>query len=111
MSESAGALLGYDPFPEPGSVSERLLAKRRAMGWSIREAAAELGVDPGDLGRLGARQGDPVSRASHIGGSLSRSTRGGAQSSYASELESGASAQGFADIAGGMEAPHADFSI
>jgi transcriptional regulator with XRE-family HTH domain len=39
--------LGYDPFPEPKSLPERLLAKRRAMGWSIRKAAGTLGVDPG----------------------------------------------------------------
>jgi transcriptional regulator with XRE-family HTH domain len=38
--------LGYVPFPEPESISERLLAKRRAMGWSIRKAAAQIGVDP-----------------------------------------------------------------
>lgn len=37
--------LGYDPFPEPGSLPERLLAKRRAMGWSIKEATRQLGVD------------------------------------------------------------------
>jgi transcriptional regulator with XRE-family HTH domain len=40
------ALLGYNPFPEPKSISERLRAKRRAQGWSIREAARQLGVDP-----------------------------------------------------------------
>lgn len=39
--------LGYNPFPEPRSLPERLLAKRRAMGWSIRQAAQKLGVDPG----------------------------------------------------------------
>jgi len=38
--------LGYDPFPEPKSIPEQLLAKRRARGWSIRQAARELGVDP-----------------------------------------------------------------
>lgn len=38
--------LGYDPFPEPQSLPERLLRKRRQMGWSIREAALRLGVDP-----------------------------------------------------------------
>ena len=37
--------LGYDPFPEPKSLVERFLAKRRAMGWSIKEAARQLGVD------------------------------------------------------------------
>ena len=39
--------LGYDPLPEPQTLPERLLAKRRAMGWSIREAARKFGVDPG----------------------------------------------------------------
>ncbi len=38
--------LGYDPFPPPRTLAERLLAKRRAMGWSIRKAAQQLGVDP-----------------------------------------------------------------
>ena len=39
--------LGYDPFPEPTNLPERLLAKRRGMGWSIGKAARQLGVDPG----------------------------------------------------------------
>ena len=39
--------LGYDPFPEPKGLVEQLLAKRRAMGWSIKEAARQLGVDQG----------------------------------------------------------------
>ncbi len=42
--------LGYDPFPEPKSLAEHLLAKRRAMGWSIKEAARRLGVDEGTWG-------------------------------------------------------------
>jgi transcriptional regulator with XRE-family HTH domain len=42
--------LGYDPFPEPETIPERLLAKRRTMGWSIREAAQQLGVDEGTWG-------------------------------------------------------------
>jgi len=42
--------LGYDPFPEPKTLPERLLAKRREMGWSIKEAAMELGVDEGTWG-------------------------------------------------------------
>lgn len=42
--------LGYDPFPEPQSIPEQLLAKRRQMGWSVREAARLLGVDPGTWG-------------------------------------------------------------
>jgi len=39
--------LGYDPLPEAKTLPDRLLAKRRAMGWSIREAARNLGVDAG----------------------------------------------------------------
>lgn len=39
--------LGYDPCPAPKTLPERLAAKRRAMGWPIREAARKLGVDPG----------------------------------------------------------------
>ena len=39
--------LGYDPFPQPKSLPEQLLAKRRIMGWSIKEAAREFGVDEG----------------------------------------------------------------
>jgi transcriptional regulator with XRE-family HTH domain len=42
--------LGYDPFPKSKSIPERLLAKRRAMGWSIKEAARQLGVDEGTWG-------------------------------------------------------------
>jgi transcriptional regulator with XRE-family HTH domain len=42
--------LGYDPFPEPKNIPEHLLAKRRAMGWSIREAAQQLGMDEGTWG-------------------------------------------------------------
>jgi len=39
--------LGYDPFPEPESLPERLLAKRRAMGWSLKSAARRAGIDEG----------------------------------------------------------------
>jgi len=38
--------LGFDPFPRPKTLPEYPLAKRRAMGWSIRVAAWALGVDP-----------------------------------------------------------------
>ena len=37
--------LGYDPLPEFKTLPERLLAKRRTEGWSIRESARKLGVD------------------------------------------------------------------
>jgi len=42
--------LGYDPFPEPKNLPERLLATRRAMGWTIKEAARQVGADEGTWG-------------------------------------------------------------
>jgi transcriptional regulator with XRE-family HTH domain len=42
--------LGHYPFPRPGNLSERLLATRRVMGWTIKEAARQLGVDEGTWG-------------------------------------------------------------
>ena len=41
------AFLGYDPFPVPTALAERLRAKRRSLGLSIHSLAARLGVDPG----------------------------------------------------------------
>lgn len=39
--------LGYDPeLPNPSSIAELLLAKRRKLGWSQKVAAQHLGVDP-----------------------------------------------------------------
>ncbi|WP_292915194.1 helix-turn-helix transcriptional regulator [Nitrosomonas sp.] len=39
--------LGYDPaLPNPSSIAELLLAKRRELGWSQKIAAQNLGVDP-----------------------------------------------------------------
>jgi transcriptional regulator with XRE-family HTH domain len=40
------AFLGYDPFPKPEGFADRLRAKRRELGWSIRKAAKALDVDP-----------------------------------------------------------------
>jgi transcriptional regulator with XRE-family HTH domain len=42
--------LGYAPFPQPANISDRLRNLRRAMGWSIRKAASETGVDAGTWG-------------------------------------------------------------
>lgn len=39
--------LGYDPaLPNPSSIAELLLAKRRLLGWTQKVAAQNLGVDP-----------------------------------------------------------------
>jgi DNA-binding XRE family transcriptional regulator len=45
------AFLGYDPFPVPISIPEKIAAKRRELGWSIKEAARQLGVDEGTFAR------------------------------------------------------------
>jgi len=42
--------LEYDPFPEPRKIQDHLAAKRRTMGWTIKEAAKAVGVDPGTWG-------------------------------------------------------------
>jgi site-specific DNA recombinase len=42
--------LGYNPYPDGKTVSERLISKRRSMGWSINEAAQQFGVDEGTWG-------------------------------------------------------------
>lgn len=38
--------LGYDPYPVPQTLPERMLAVRRRQGWTIGAAAFGLGVDP-----------------------------------------------------------------
>lgn len=39
--------LGYDPeLPNPSSIAELLLAKRRVLGWTQKVTARNLGVDP-----------------------------------------------------------------
>jgi DNA-binding XRE family transcriptional regulator len=38
---------GYDPSPEPVSLGERLYACRRQLGWAMRIAAADAGMDGG----------------------------------------------------------------
>ena len=43
--------LGYNPFPEADSLSDRLVALRRGNGWTIKQAAEQLGVDEGTWGR------------------------------------------------------------
>jgi len=42
--------LNYDPSPEPKTLPQHLLAKRREKGWAIEEAAEVIGVDPGTWG-------------------------------------------------------------
>ena len=38
--------LGYDPFPEPSTLSGQMIAFRRRNGLRVKDAAAMAGVDP-----------------------------------------------------------------
>jgi transcriptional regulator with XRE-family HTH domain len=58
------SFLGYDPEPvDQGTLAGRLIAKRRELGLSQREAARSLGIDPGTWAgwELGAR----IARKAH----------------------------------------------
>jgi transcriptional regulator with XRE-family HTH domain len=39
------SFLGYDPFPLPASMPEQLAALWRKNGWTIKQAARQLGID------------------------------------------------------------------
>jgi transcriptional regulator with XRE-family HTH domain len=41
--------LGYDPFPEPKTLPEKLKTCRMRMGMTQEELARKLGIDPGTL--------------------------------------------------------------
>ena len=43
------SFLGYDPFPAPTTLPERIASQRRRLGLSLREAARKIGVDQGTL--------------------------------------------------------------
>jgi DNA-binding XRE family transcriptional regulator len=42
--------LGYDPYPEPADYPARLLAKRRATGWTAKAAAGKIGCNEATWG-------------------------------------------------------------
>jgi transcriptional regulator with XRE-family HTH domain len=44
--------LGYDPFPPPESLAEKLVKRRKAFGVTQKEMAKRLGIDPTTLARL-----------------------------------------------------------
>ena len=69
--------LGHEPWPEPVTLGERLLAQRRRRGLSIKAAAIETGVDEGTFGRWEGGVWQPQSRSiarieGFLGGPLSR---------------------------------------
>jgi DNA-binding XRE family transcriptional regulator len=51
--------LGYDPFPSPSTLAEKIAAKRRELGLPIREAAKLAGVDEGTFSRWESGEWSP----------------------------------------------------
>jgi DNA-binding XRE family transcriptional regulator len=52
------AFLGYNPYPPPTTLPERLLALRRTRGWTLTQAADALGLDEGTWGQW--ERGEPI---------------------------------------------------
>lgn len=60
------AFLGYDPYPAPQSLAERLLAKRRHLGLSRRRMAESLAMDKGTLAAWETGETQPTGKQLHI---------------------------------------------
>ena len=45
------AFLGYEPWPTPVTLGERLLAMRRRRGWTIKQSAMSINVDESTFAR------------------------------------------------------------
>lgn len=54
--------LGFEPWPEPRTLREALLAERRRRGLEIRKAAALIGVDEGTWARWEREEWKPTRR-------------------------------------------------
>jgi len=54
--------LGYRPFPEPNSPSDKILLARRLLGLTQKAMARRLGVDPTTLARWEREKGRPSNR-------------------------------------------------
>lgn len=44
--------LGYDPYPEPTTAGEEVMAKRRRRGISRKQLAKEIGIDESTLEKI-----------------------------------------------------------
>lgn len=51
--------LGYDPFPEPVTLPERITSQRRKLGLTINQAARKLQVDKGTFSRWESGEWEP----------------------------------------------------
>jgi transcriptional regulator with XRE-family HTH domain len=59
--------LGYDPYPLPKTLGERIVARRRDLGMSRRRLARRLGVDEATLRRWESDMAHPRGwRLAHI---------------------------------------------
>ncbi len=52
--------LGYDPLPPAGTMAERLVRYRWLRGWTQKEMAKRLGVDPTTLARWERGEREPA---------------------------------------------------
>jgi len=52
--------LGYDPFPKPLTIGERIVTRRRSLGIARKRLAWALGVDEGALREWEADQKVPI---------------------------------------------------
>ena len=53
------SFLGYDPYPDPRTLGERLRARSRQLGLSRREASHRLGMDENTLAAYETGRGAP----------------------------------------------------
>jgi transcriptional regulator with XRE-family HTH domain len=51
--------LGYDPYPTPSTLAEKIAAKRRELGLPVKQAAKLVGVDEGTFSRWESGEGSP----------------------------------------------------
>ena len=51
--------LGYDPFPKPQTLAERIARQRRKLGLTISQAAQKAGVDKGTFSRWESGEWQP----------------------------------------------------
>jgi transcriptional regulator with XRE-family HTH domain len=58
--------LGYDPFPPPNTLPERIAAKRRQLGLSIGASAGVVGVDEGTFARWESGEWKPRLRSTAL---------------------------------------------
>ena len=56
------AFLGYNPYPEPQTFGERIVAKRRQLGLSRKQTAKLLGMDEGSLAHWEKGQRQPTGK-------------------------------------------------